>query len=97
VGAQTVYKTPSGAKYHLESCRMVKNVSQKISLEKAVELGLTACKICKPEAVAMPLQSSKKEKGEDSTVQCRGTTKKGVRCKHMTSIADGYCYQHRPD
>ena len=30
--AQTVYKTPSGSKYHLASCRMVKNVSSEISL-----------------------------------------------------------------
>ena len=29
--AQTVYKTPSGSKYHLASCRMVKNVSSEIS------------------------------------------------------------------
>ena len=36
--AQTVYKTPSGTKYHLADCHMVKNVSQKISLEEAAEL-----------------------------------------------------------
>ena len=30
VKAQSVYKTPSGQKYHLATCRTVKNVSEKI-------------------------------------------------------------------
>ncbi|WP_350028985.1 DUF5763 domain-containing protein [Flavobacterium terrisoli] len=36
-------------------------------------------------------------RGQSQTVQCKGTTKKGTRCKHMTSIANGYCFQHNPD
>ena len=48
LNAQTVYKTPSGSKYHMSSCRMVKNVSSGVSLSKAIELGLSPCKICKP-------------------------------------------------
>ena len=48
--AQTVYKTPSGSKYHLASCKMVKNVSSEISLSKASELGLSPCKICNESA-----------------------------------------------
>jgi hypothetical protein len=35
--AQIVYKTPSGSKYHLSNCRMVKNVSQKLSLADAAK------------------------------------------------------------
>ena len=31
------------------------------------------------------------------TVQCKGMTKKGTRCQHMTRIANGYCFQHNPD
>jgi hypothetical protein len=92
---QDVYKTPSGKKYHLASCRMVKNVSEKISLEKAIELGLEPCKICNPPASATN-QSSKQPQGSGVTVQCKGITKAGTRCKHMTSIANGYCYQHQP-
>jgi len=26
--------------------------------------------------------------------QCRGTTKKGARCKNQTNNASGYCYLH---
>lgn len=97
--AQGVYKTPSGAKYHTGDCRMVENVSQEISLEKAAELGLQPCKICKPQSFSSLGLVSKKNnaRGENQTVQCKGKTKKGTRCKHMTSIANGYCFQHNPD
>jgi Family of unknown function (DUF5763) len=95
---QDVYKTPSGKKYHLATCRMVENVSTKISLPKAIELGLDACKICKPPVAANAIPySSKKTQGTNTTVQCKGTTKTGTRCKHKTSIANGYCFQHSPD
>jgi hypothetical protein len=96
--AQSLYKTPSGAKYHLAECRMVKNVSQKVSAEQIVELGLEPCKICKPGNITLLSASQgNKSKGENVTVQCKGMTKKGTRCKHMTSIANGYCFQHNPD
>jgi hypothetical protein len=96
VNAQTFYKTPSGKKYHLATCHMVKNVSEAITLNEAKELGLESCKICKPESVYSETPT-KKAKGQDATVQCRGLTKAGTRCKHMTSIANGYCYQHQPE
>jgi hypothetical protein len=98
ITAQKIYKTPSGARYHLGSCRMVKNVSEEISFEKAAQLGLTPCKICRPtNYTALGLKSSNTARGQNVTVQCKGTTKKGTRCKHMTSIANGYCFQHNPD
>ena len=93
--AQTVYKTPSGAKYHLASCRMVNNVSTEISVADAVAQGLGPCKICRPPVVGGA--ATGKQKGVTNTVQCKGMTKKGTRCKHMTSIANGYCFQHNPD
>ncbi len=98
VKSQNVYKTPSGAKYHLATCRMVNNVSQEMTLTNAVETGLAPCKICHPPIIGNSfVVSSKKAKGESNTIQCMGTTKAGNRCKHMTSIANGYCFQHNPD
>lgn len=98
VKSQNVYKTPSGAKYHLASCRMVNNVSQVMTIVNAVEIGLEPCKICKPPVnTSSYLVSQKRAKGESTTVQCNGTTKAGNRCKHRTSIANGYCFQHNPD
>lgn len=93
--AQTVYKTPSGSKYHLTDCRMVKNVSQRLSLPNAAKQGLQPCKICKP-AFAYGNSVSKKAQGKASTQQCKGYTKNRTRCKHMTSIGNGYCFQHQP-
>jgi hypothetical protein len=29
-----------------------------------------------------------------AATQCRGTTKKGDRCKNQTNNASGYCYLH---
>ena len=98
VGAQTVYKTPTGSKYHLGSCRMVENVSAKLTVAEALEGGLDPCKICKP-AVAPAqnlLSNNQSPKGESNTTQCKGLTRKGTRCQHKTSIADGYCFQHKP-
>ena len=98
VKSQNVFKTPSGAKYHLATCRMVNNVSKELTLTEATELGLQPCKICKPATLSSSnLLSTKQAKGQAETVQCKGTTKKGTRCKHMTSIANGYCFQHNPD
>lgn len=96
--AQTVYKTPSGLKYHLATCRMVKNVSEEISTAKAKELGLGPCKICNPVNIYVGnAPSVNKAQGESNTTQCKGTTKAGTRCKHMTRIGNGYCFQHQPD
>jgi hypothetical protein len=96
--SQALYKTPSGKKYHLATCHMVKNVSEKISPEKALEIGLEPCKICKPVIKSNNFSSAadNKAQGKSKTVQCSGITKAGTRCKHRTSIANGYCYQHQP-
>lgn len=95
---QDVYKTPSGKKYHLSNCRMVENVSKKLVGEKDINKNhLKPCKICKPQ-IKNSLQKIKfspnKAVGESASIQCKGKTKNGTRCKHKTSIANGYCYQH---
>lgn len=94
--SQTVYFTPSGEKYHTASCRMVKNVSNKTDVNGALERGLLACKICKPVSGNALTLVGKKTSGSNDTSQCKGTTKSGNRCKHMTSIGNGYCFQHQP-
>lgn len=95
--AQTFYKTPYGQKYHTADCRSVKNVSQAIDAKDIPASGLEACKICRPVLTATKSYGTKKPAGEaKSTVQCKGITKAGNRCKHNTSIANGYCHQHQP-
>ena len=98
VSSQTVYKTPSGKKYHLSTCRMVNNVSTEISIAEAIQLGLTACKICNPNIQESAIVENRAQgTNPTGTVQCKGMTKKGTRCQHMTRIANGYCFQHNPD
>ncbi|MEH6535302.1 MAG: DUF5763 domain-containing protein [Psychroserpens sp.] len=95
--AQSIYKTPSGKKYHLASCRMVENVSEKIDKEDISKYGLSACKICKPKiknVISNTISSSNKAVGTSESIRCKGKTKKGTRCKHKTRLANGYCYQH---
>jgi hypothetical protein len=95
--AQTVYKTPSGKKYHLASCHMVKNVSEALEVKKAVEIGLEPCQICRPATIRSSTIVINKPQGETKkTKQCLGYTKAGSRCRHMTNIGNGYCFQHQP-
>ena len=96
IKGQTVYKTPYGKKYHLATCQSVKNVSEAITVQQAREMGLEPCKICKPQVSYGNTQQTKKPQGQSVTVQCKGITRSGNRCKHRTSIANGYCFQHQP-
>ena len=98
VRAQQVYRTPSGTKYHLANCRMVKNVSSALTIDKAQRQGLTPCNICKP-----PYNSSlgfysvkKNTAGVNAKNRCKGITKSGTRCKRYTRIGNDYCFQHKP-
>lgn len=98
ISAQTVYKTPTGSKYHLADCRMVKNVSSSISIEKALKEGMEPCKICKPpfRQVLGIVSKPKKTAGQNSANRCFAITKAGTRCKRNTSIGNNFCFQHLP-
>lgn len=96
---QTVYRTPSGAKFHLASCRMVKNVSSGLTIHEALEIGLQPCKICNPVTVSSVygiVSKPKKTHGVNKGNQCLGITKAGARCRHYTRIGNDYCFQHGP-
>lgn len=96
--AQKVYKTPFGKRYHLATCHMVENVSAEMEIDKAVELGLTPCKICRPPAIPDTLGFQQNTpRGVKHSVRCKGMTQRGTRCLHYTSIANGICFQHNPD
>ena len=97
--SQNVYKTPSGKKYHLATCRMVENVSSKLVDADAIsKYHLTPCSFCHPPAPGIMKRSIIEiDKGKGTapaSVQCRGKTQKGARCRHKTRIGNGYCFQH---
>lgn len=101
---QTVYKTPSGSKYHTSTCRFVKNVSTALNVDEARAKGLSPCSVCKPSSSGGNLKITStggglgikagEASGISSTVQCKGKTKTGSRCKRMTKNVNGYCFQH---
>ncbi|GEO06685.1 hypothetical protein AAE02nite_43490 [Adhaeribacter aerolatus] len=105
VHAQTVYKTRTGAKYHVATCGYLKS-SFAINIQAALAEGLTACSVCKPgngpatpQPTVTPINNlvpaaatSGETRGE--SVQCAGTTKAGARCRRLTRAASGRCYQH---
>lgn len=100
--SQTIYKTPSGSKYHTSSCRYVRNVSEAMSISAAKQKGLSACSQCNPHSGSLQGGSSKglgiragEARGVKSQAsQCRGKTKKGARCLRNTRNVNGYCFQH---
>lgn len=49
---------------------------------------LSSCE--KESSSTSPSTSSSKSK----SVQCRGYTEEGSRCKRMTTSSSGYCWQH---
>ncbi len=57
--ASKVYITPTGTKYHLKSCRTIKNSKlTKLTVKKAAKLGYAACKVCNPPASSTSSSSS---------------------------------------
>ena len=100
---QEVYITKSGEKYHSKNCHYLKKSRITITLEKALENGYQACKVCKPIIRSnSDIDSSKpstsgvdhKVNSRSQSVQCSGKTKKGLRCKRVTTNTNGRCYQH---
>jgi hypothetical protein len=106
LGAQTVYTTKTGEKYHKTSCRFLKYSKKETTIKKAKALGYVACKVCKPtikntSASAIdnslpitPKKTNSKTAKKTQASQCTGKTKSGNRCKRKTKNANGRCYQH---
>jgi len=100
ISAQYVYKTPFGERYHRYTCSSVKNVSEKIGLQKArQEYGLTPCKRCDPptdNSTISPFERRDKSQGECAKVRCQGWAKTQKRqCKRTTTICNKFCFQHQ--
>lgn len=98
--SQTVYVTKTGEKYHRKECQYLRNSSRSIDLKDAVAVGYEPCKVCKPQtgnsrsSTFQQNNNTKKSSAVARSVQCSGITKKGTRCKRMTTNSSGRCYQH---
>jgi hypothetical protein len=54
----------------------------------------TNCCNSKKTVSKVPKSTSTSKKASSISVQCRGTTKKGVRCKNSTRNSNGRCHLH---
>lgn len=101
VTAQTVYVTKTGKKFHKSSCHYLEYSKREVQLKSALDIGYSACKVCKPsyrvKRRASNLERKKSYKPilkRRSAVQCAGKTKSGRRCRRKTKSSNGRCYQH---
>ena len=107
VQQDTVCVTRTGKKYHDCTCRYLHSSSIPLTLSDALTRGYTACSVCDPlsgdedlqqtEAQDIPRvqpQGKPASRTSNSSQQCSGITKVGLRCKRMTTSASGKCWQH---
>lgn len=105
LSAQTVFTTKTGEKYHKGNCGYLRSSKKEVTLERALELGYSACSVCKPPTVVgktdnvSRLQNSSNlttvtSNSKSQAVQCSGKTQSGTRCKRLTKASNGRCYQH---
>lgn len=81
--AQIVYASEKGEKYHTADCNLSGDAND-MRLATAQKAGKKPCAVCKPD-----------KHFKDKTVQCKGKTADGTRCKRMTATRDAKCYQHK--
>jgi hypothetical protein len=104
-----VYITKTGSKYHTSTCQYLRYSRFEITYDEAVKRGYQACLVCKPKSSTKPnsvnevpkekldnreIQKVDNTEPQTESIQCKAKTKKGTRCKRMTSTASGYCWQH---
>lgn len=96
--AQQVYVTKSGEKYHLTTCQYLKSSKIAIELEKALDLGYSPCKVCRPPIEGEQVNERKQlstTPTTTTTTRCTALTQSGLRCKRSTSNSNGHCWQHQ--
>lgn len=95
-----VYSTrgvnPSGARYHIDGCRYLKNGQFKIDERKALERGLMPCSVCLPERPKyLPFLKTKKETSKKQAFRkCVYKTKSGSKCDRAALEDNRYCELH---
>ena len=91
----------SAERYHKSRCNGLNQCNHTISevtKDEAVKMGRTPCKICysssSSSSSGYSSDGSSSSSGGCPTVQCSGTTQKGLRCKNKTTNCGGRCYHH---
>jgi hypothetical protein len=62
LGAQTVYISENGKKFHKKNCSLSQTGKSGIQLKEARKKGYSACKVCNPEAMEDKKKAVSKKK-----------------------------------
>lgn len=86
----------SGARYHIDGCRYLKNGQINIDERLALQRGLLPCSICLPERSSVLHVFREKKKGSKKTVfrKCVFKTKSGAKCERPAIKDHRYCKIH---
>jgi len=85
--AQTVYVTRTGAKYHKDGCRYLRQSQIEMQLKDAIAEGYAACKVCKPPTA---IKSSSSE-NQSSTSSSNTTEVKKQSSEPKSYSTSGRC------
>lgn len=87
---------PSGARYHIDGCRYLKNGQIKVDERQALERGLLPCSVCLPERPKdLPYLRTKKDNGPKKVYRkCVFKTKSGSKCDRPAQKDGRYCELH---
>jgi hypothetical protein len=87
----------SGARYHLDGCRYLKNGQIHIDERIALQRGLLPCSICLPERTAYlnQLKTPVKKKRKEVYRKCVFKTKSGSKCSKPALEDHRYCELHK--
>jgi hypothetical protein len=87
----------SGARYHLDGCRYLKNGQIRIEERIALQRGLLPCSVCLPERTAdLPfLREKKVVKRKEVYRKCSFKTTSGAKCEREAIPDSRYCELHK--
>ena len=88
---------PSGARYHLDGCRYLKNGQIKVDERQALNRGLLPCSVCLPDrASVLPfLRTKNTESRPKAFRKCVFKTKTGAKCEREALPDHRYCELHK--
>jgi hypothetical protein len=87
----------SGARYHVDKCRYLKNGQIHIDERVAIQRGLLPCSVCLPERTSDLSQLRQKKAIPKKNVyrKCSYKTNSGAKCKRAAFGGSRYCELHR--
>lgn len=86
----------SGARYHVDGCRYLRNGQIKVDEKVALGRGLLPCSVCLPDRAAVLGQLRAEEPQEERRAyrKCTFKTRSGAKCERPAEKDSRYCELH---